>query len=1632
MQSGTTRILFPHSTQRHTVKRVEKQIIYCYVFFDTFRISFDLHRRNTMKFLKHRKKRRQNLPFLPSSRPDYPGSEQPYLRILVWMLVAAISLACSFTALPATAEESGASSSAAAEQLTPRERAENSPSFSMKADPISELQTSVSRIGEILVSKNVSASQAANPADSYFDVTLSALSSWTNVTGLLSNPLDIVMVLDTSGSMRAQFNSDMKRIDALKQSVNQFLSSLERSNNKTASEEQKSRVGIITYNNDAQVQISLTSNIPSLRNCVNSLKETGVTYSNLGLQEGLKMIQSSENDGRSKVVIFFTDGMPSDGYGFTRSIADEAVAAADAIRKDGSKVYTVGIFPGADPHADVALKAGEENTNRFMQAVSSNFPNASSYSGDIGERAFSQYYLSAENPDDLEWDFEYIFNTMDGGTGYPTETNPAHPESSGYITLHDETGEWMEFCSDPVLEVNGQSYLPVSSSSTGSMIRYTYQGQVPTNVPGARTDLSCVEVTITKGTGKTGDILEVKLPSILLPLDVYSELYRSQMESRDSDQVIRHALPFSVTISTGLKEGMKQALSGTRTEQSILAASALQPGTVSSFYSNAWKSESHAYAQFNPAANNEFYHGDSADPISLQTVAKTSNVTQTDPQQTRLEKISEGDNSAYRLFLGNNGVLDTELENSVTIYKTVLSAGDYAFPKRSFSFHASLKDASGSPYSESVTAVDETGESRILTFTDGKADFVLSNTQSLTLKNLPLFASLQVEEEAAEGFATTVHTSSTSVLFSSLVSEELEIRPMSRLQVEFINEYSLQPLTLSPEESGLKAEKILSGRNWADDDVFILGCTALSPENTPLPEKSEVQISGSSSSKTADFGSVQFDHPGIYTYLIYEKEPSENPAPGLSYSGSLYTVTIPVTDAGNGRLQAGSSVITQLRDDRGEAIQQTVSQAVFENSYSAEKTQYAPVVYKRITSVPSSGTREDALLATPGDYQFAFTLKALDEEAPMPDGAENLSITALNEGELVQFAPITFDQSCIGKTFHYEITENPVTSIAGISGSSEKILLEIAVSRALVDGKETVTVSPRYLNENGKELSSEQVLLTNRYSYTPAAAEIRGSKTLLGRDMKDQEFSFSLSAASEFTSSAIENGDIILPSTKVFAPAAEDGKAGAFSFGELVFEKPGEYYFLVTETEDTAPGIIADSRLHYVHVSVSHDPQSASLNAVVDYHNGEDAGQSSALFENRYLPVFDEKSAVSLSAEKKIDDPYKDQDLDQAEFRFRLTAPDGSERILTSPEGVFSILDNQTFNKAGVYTYQLFEEPEVAGYPQEAIRFDNSVYTIEIEVTDDGKGVLTAQTPIIRKGGERTDAILFTNALTPIAGSASALPGAEKKLSGRPLRENEFEFVWTLSTDVEDGVEVDGSPWKDPQTVSCTENGTVSFFGNSLLFTKPGHYEISLREKSGQEAGMSYDDTVLTWSYTVSVVQGRLNLVVTWPENLTFENTWTSPLANTVSVPLQARKILENGTLQGDDFAFDLMQDGKVLQTKTNDENGLIQFDSLFFHEEGDYEYVLKERKGDLKTVEYDSSELTVHIQVYKDETGTLKAKVTSDKALVFRNRETRKKPATAASLQTGFWNVSVAGALLILSFGLRKIRKHRDQEKRE
>ena len=253
-------------------------------------------------------------------------------------------------------------------------------------------------------------------------------------------PLDIVLVLDVSGSMNNPITSSdtTKRITILKDSINQFIDAFAQNNSKINQANKQSRISIIKFSGDKLNEVGnktykdgqytynytqimsdfstvTNDNKAKLEDDANSINPAGATRSDYAMELALEQIKQSKNDESRKyakrIVFFVTDGQPTDRNSFNDTVANGAINTSKEIKKD-AEVYTFGMFSETDPsitgHVGSGSWSGKEMFNAYMHGVSSNYPDAQSYKN-LGTRAEnSAYYMGAKSSNEATAIFDSV------------------------------------------------------------------------------------------------------------------------------------------------------------------------------------------------------------------------------------------------------------------------------------------------------------------------------------------------------------------------------------------------------------------------------------------------------------------------------------------------------------------------------------------------------------------------------------------------------------------------------------------------------------------------------------------------------------------------------------------------------------------------------------------------------------------------------------------------------------------------------------------------------------------------------------------------------------------------------------------------------------------------------------------------------------------------------------------------------------------------------------------------------------------------------------------------------------------------------------------------------------------------
>lgn len=260
---------------------------------------------------------------------------------------------------------------------------------------------------------------------------------------------------DDTNAAHTQFyvKNSLKRIEALKSAVNSFIDNVSTKSPDSSiaivkfAGDKRNSVGNDTYREDgwtynySQIVKNLTAvggtGASTLKSAVNALRPAGATRSDFGMEHAQSIVEGAASDGRKKVVIMFTDGVPTSGNTFENQVANNAIRASKSIKNLDATVYTIGVFEGADGKPVTSLN-GLSNTNKYMHLVSSNYKNAESMNTP-GEATYPEggksYFLSAANASDVMNIFTQISQEVGGTTTELTQTSVIKDIVTPYFDL---------------------------------------------------------------------------------------------------------------------------------------------------------------------------------------------------------------------------------------------------------------------------------------------------------------------------------------------------------------------------------------------------------------------------------------------------------------------------------------------------------------------------------------------------------------------------------------------------------------------------------------------------------------------------------------------------------------------------------------------------------------------------------------------------------------------------------------------------------------------------------------------------------------------------------------------------------------------------------------------------------------------------------------------------------------------------------------------------------------------------------------------------------------------------------------------------------------------------------------------
>lgn len=1363
-------------------------------------------------------------------------------------------------------------------------------------------------VGRIWTDKTVKATEENEESD--FLTTLSAMSSTSNSTVTVTTPLDIVMVLDASGSMDHEMGGGdpTRRIDALESAASSFIDAIAKQNEGIEGVDRQHKVAIVkfagktsnnigneTYRdggytyNYTQVMKDLTDcsggNVKALKHRIAQITPAGATRADNGLQlaEG---ITSGRADAK-KIVVFFTDGTPTKIDKFDPTVANAAVAAAKNMKDSKATVYTIGIFDGADPSAGIQDSGKSQKENKFMQAVSSNYPNATAWDTHGARAENADYYKSATNAEELKKVFDDISQAITSEAPYPTEIHKGYDETkSGYITFTDELGDFMQVDSFTEVVINGTPFTNPSKTVNKETKTDTYE------FDGKAKDLLITAQRAGDDNPQKGDIVTVNIPASLIPL--------SHFKTVDGKLSVDTVKPIQVKYASSVK---KVALDNLFTPEKVAGLkdyiehnTTVVDGTKTvNFFANKWSGGAlgDTVATFEPADTNRYYYFQKQTPI----------YTDKDCTQPAKNSLAETGTYYYKDEFeeqGENG----EAKPASAVIEFI--GGDAA------------------KFDGAIVA-DEDGN---LSFSVGTA-------------RLAFIDELHTTKKSVGGNNTGTATDVLNPKWNNVSAKATATHVNSYLGNNGKISFNVTPATVDTKASfGLT--KVLEGRDWTKEDTFEFGLT--SENGAPIPESATAPVTASvtkddlddKGKAVIDFGTIKYTEPGTYVYRVSEKNAGTT-VDGIAYSKNVAEVTVTVTPNKRGELSAAVKVtwseadetefknvytaepvessvtdkidVTksltgrdltagefsfELREIKGEDSEliETVKNAadgmvtfsaikyteIGQHTYKLHEVKgnaggidYDDAVYTIVTTIADNGkgqlvaTHElkdakdvksiefknvyttnaaEVLLVgkknlqvadglTPADIAGKFTFTVTGEDgAPMP---ANASVTNHAKGK-VDFGKITFTLDDLNKalgekpekrehTFTYTVTESG--EVAGVTNDA-KLSREVSFT-VTDDGKGNLSVSC-------KPDGDVAFTFTNTYNVTPVETsvtdQITANKVLTGRELAAGEFSFEL----------VEGDEVVAKGTN----AAD----GTIAMDKIAYDKLGKHTYTLREAKGgtTSKGVTYSDAKYTIETTIT-DNGDGTLKAEHVLK-----GTEPAEFKNTY-------SVTPLDAELDFDlsKVISGRDwTDGDEFSFTITAPEGAP--LPDPatvtvskkdakDGIAAIKFGKIhYAAAGTYKYEIREN---AGSTV-GMTYDAHVATAEVTVTEDSDGNLTAN--VTKKENGR-----FTNTYrTELDYAAAGGLKLSKTLYGRPMTEGQFTFTVTPADDDSAralGLLPGANNFESPTTIEGTVGQIDILAGHEAKFTQADAgktFTYTVAEKNDGQPGYTYDDAVRTVTIAIA------------------------------------------------------------------------------------------------------------------------------------------------------------------------------------
>ena len=824
---------------------------------------------------------------------------------------------------------------------------------------------------------------------------------------------------------------------------------------------------------------------------------------------------------------------------------------------------------------------------------------------------------------------------------------------------------------------------------------------------------------------------------------------------------------------------------------------------------------------------------------------------------------------------------------------------------------------------------------------------------------------------------------------------------------------------------GLLVEKVLNGRTMKAGEFEF---TITPKDGTPGVSEADASFNNPEQRASGELDSMQklqgltFDQTDAgktYKYIVKEKPGS---AAGVTYDATQFLVAIQVKDNYDGTMYA----ITTITPQNADGVQ-SGQPVTYDSSKSNEKPSLRFTnTYEAGAADPVDITKGFNKVLTGRDWKdsdsFTFTIANTKkpegvEEAPMPNETTvTVKKADVKDGKaLVDFGKITFAKAGVYKYTVTETAPNPAGAGMGYDTATRTITVTVTDDGS---GKLTAAVTSVEGNKT----------FTNEYKTADLSLDkacgVSVTKTLYGHDMKEGQFKFSIKAKD--TDSAEKLGIDVNNGATFESKAAADGKVATLLDSlnmTLTQSDIGKTYsYTFAETNGKVAGYTYDENQYTLEIT-THDAGDGTLNATVVLTNTKTDEKVSKTVSQKnpavgkngitipFVNYYDGSTDVpggtkaTISADKTLNG----RNLKAGEFTFKLatrpTTGDGTvlQTKTNNADGTipFDALSYRTSDlsqavEAGyatkvtndqgttVYTlnYQVYEDEDTESLLANGVSATMSTFNFNVIVTDNGDGTLKAETQYPKDKNK----FEFVNTYSTGDPIPMDIKGSKVLNRAEGLTPDDIagKFTFTLEA-VTQGAPMPNSTTAKNDAAGNVDFGNITFDLDLLKNVTPAAdgsrsktFEYKVIE-SGSAAGVT-NDTDKTKTFKIILKDdgnGQLTATCDPKEDpkFTFTNTYSvGELPSSISDQIEIDKKLTGRDLKKGEFTFELLEDGNVVATGSNDTSGNVTFDKITYTQPGHHTYTVREVNNDLGGVTYDDQAYTVYTQIIDQGNGKLKA----------------------------------------------------------